>query len=575
MATVTDTAAQSQSPAEPSRQLWNGRKLPYIRVSGPVGSGKTLFGLSIDPNVFKPGAPQTTVVWDLEGSSEPYEDQLNFERRDLLVMVRKRANGGAYKPIDVYLAWVEDLISLPTGKYTVGIVDPFTDVENGLVEWVKKNPGKFDCTAGQFQNASSMFLWPAIKSWSKQLLMSQLRPRFETFVTSHHLKNVWQGGKKTNDTTAEGLDVLEKLATLHVELDRKPPAGSSKARRVPRGEVLKERIIDTETGEILPVLPPVLPQCTPKAIREYILHPADYDNLKPEEQALDHSMTADQRLVIQAGIADANRDSAQAVLASQQAVIGMPQTGAAAVVAAVGMPATTAAPTQASAAAIIDPANFYAEATTEAAAGQQQPANQPPADSTSPPSPPPVVAAPEPMTAEQFTELKSLWKQSGYPPADFITQYIAPHGTQDPSALTYQQAASVIRALGEKITGPTPHDATREWAAKYSATRDEMMAENGGNVTNGQLQRLQALFQRLGATPAEMGKIAAQYKVESFKHLTLDQADEIIDKLLKIELGISQTGAAREPGDESENEIGSAFSGNANGKGGNGQAVAA
>lgn len=572
---ATAEALRTDVSAPEPRQLWNGRKIPYIRVSGPVNSGKSLFGASIDDNVFDPTAETTTVAWDLEGSLEPYEDQLNFERRDLLAMVRKRVNGGAYKPIDVYTAWVEDLMTLPLGKYVVGIVDPFTDVETGLVEWVRANPGKFGRTATQYSSASSMFLWPDVKAWAKQLLMAQLRPRFQTFVTAHHLKAKWEGQRKTNETVAEGLDVLEKLASLHIELDRTPLAKGQKAPRIPRGEVKKQRIIQIGgLGEMLPVLPPVIPQCTPNAIRQYILHPADYDNLKPEEQALDHSMTADQKLMIQAAIAEANRDSAQATLASQQAVIGMPVAGGAS--AAVGMPvATTTTPAVPTTPAIIDPANFYAPETTET----QQPAGKAEAVTTSPSMPgvtPPVAVAPKiigptPMTAEQFTELKSLWKQSGYPPADFITQFIAPHGTQDPSALSYEQAASVIQALKDKITGPTPHDHAREWAKKYQQTRDEMMAENGGNITNGQLQRMQALFVRLKATPDEMGKVAAQYKVESFKHLTLDAADEIIEKLLKIELGISQDGAKREPGDESENEITAAFAG----KGGVGQAAAA
>jgi hypothetical protein len=548
---ATAEALRTSADAPEPRQLWNGRKLPYIRVSGPVNSGKSLFSLSIDDNVFDQDKPTTTVVWDLEGSTEPYEDQLNFERRDLLAMVRERVGGKAYKPIDVYTAWVEDLATLPLGKYAVGVVDPFTDVETGLVEWVRANPGKFGRTATQYSSASSMFLWPDVKAWAKQLLMSQLRPRFQSFVTTHHMKAKWEGQRKTNETIAEGLDVLERLATLHIELNRTPPVKGAKAPRVPRGEVKKERIIDVTTGMILPVLPPVIPQCTPNAIRQYILHPADYDNLKPEEQALDHSMTADQKLMVQVAIAEANRDSAQAQLASQQAVIGMPP-------AVKTETYTTTETTVKTTPAIIDPANFYAPETTQAAT--------------------PVAAAPVQqaidevmaMTAEQFTELKSLWKASGYPPADFIRQYIAPHGTQDPSQLTKKQAESVIQALKDKIAGPTPHDGAREWAEKYKQTRDEMMAENGGNVTNAQLQRMQALFQRLGAEANEMSIVAAEYKVASFKHLTLDQADEIIDKLLKVELGISQPGANRQPGDESENEIKCAF----NGKGGSGQAAA-
>lgn len=537
MATASLPAASS--PNEDYQGLWNGRKIPYIRVSGAVNSGKSLFSLLIDENVKNPAAPQTTVVWDLEGSTEPYEDQLNFERRDLLAMVRQRVNGGAYKPIDVYTAWVEDLIALPQGKYKVGIVDPFTDVETGLVEWVRANPGKFGRTSSQYSSASSMFLWPDIKAWSKQLLMSQLRPRFETFVTCHHLKAKWEGQRKTNDTVAEGLDVLEKLASLHIELDRTPPAKGAKAPRLPRGEVKKQRIIFVggfgpggASDELLPVLPPVIPDCTPNKIRWYIDNPADYDNLKPEEQALDHSMTADQRLQMQAGIAEAQRDTAQAQLAAGQAVVGMPTAPQPIVSPVTFEQAANAVLSKEPAAAIVDPANFYAPQQTEATQ-QTQPAQ---------PTKPLLIGF------EQLTELKSLWKQSGYPPADFIRQFIEPHGTQDPSQLTETQAESVIAALREKIAGPTPHDHAREWAARYSATREAMLAENGGNVTRAQIERLQQLFQRLNITPQDMARVAAEYKVESFMHLTMDQADEILCKLLAIELGITQQQTQQEGG---------------------------
>ena len=32
-----------------SSNLWSGQRIPIVMVSGPVNSGKTLFGLTIDP----------------------------------------------------------------------------------------------------------------------------------------------------------------------------------------------------------------------------------------------------------------------------------------------------------------------------------------------------------------------------------------------------------------------------------------------------------------------------------------------------------------------------------------------
>ena len=67
-----------------SNDLWGGMRIPIIMFSGPVNSGKTLAGLTIDPNCRKPAAEvqPTTLVYDQEGSSDPYVGGLNFEHKD-------------------------------------------------------------------------------------------------------------------------------------------------------------------------------------------------------------------------------------------------------------------------------------------------------------------------------------------------------------------------------------------------------------------------------------------------------------------------------------------------------------
>ena len=66
--------------------LWHPYKIPVVVLAGEVGSGKTMWGLTVDDDVFNPNVDSPTVVWDVEGSSTPYENTLNFKRKDVSSM---------------------------------------------------------------------------------------------------------------------------------------------------------------------------------------------------------------------------------------------------------------------------------------------------------------------------------------------------------------------------------------------------------------------------------------------------------------------------------------------------------
>jgi hypothetical protein len=325
-----------------SNDLWAGLRLPIIMVSGPVNSGKTLFGLTIDPNCRKPASEvqPTTLVYDQEGSAEPYADGLNFEWRDTraavaagvhrevlspdttndprwLQILKKQADCNDSPSAAMFRAWYLSLLKVPAGRYAVGVCDTFTPLQDGMVDWLRRHPEAFGRTFNEYQKASSMTLWPDAKAMLSHILTVDCRLRFQTFVMNVHLKNEWNGGSKTGKQVAEGLDVLEKLATLHLEFDRSPTAKGKEAPRVPAAIVKKERLVRfAADGNDQPILPPRIPACTPDAIRKYIASPPDFAKLEAGERLPDQSMSEDDKLRLQASIAENHRAAEESKLSA-------------------------------------------------------------------------------------------------------------------------------------------------------------------------------------------------------------------------------------------------------------------
>lgn len=335
-----------------SNELWAGMRIPIIMVSGPVNSGKTLFGLTIDPNCRKPSSEvqPTTLVYDQEGSSDPYVGGLNFEHKDTraavaagvhrevvapgpddprwLQILKKQADCNDSPSASMFRAWYLSLLKVPAGQYAVGLCDTFTPLQDGMVDWLRRHPEAFGRTFAEYQKASSMFLWPDVKAMLAHILTIDCRLRFETFVLNVHLKNEWSGGAKTGKQIAEGLDVLEKLATLHLELDRAPKEKGKEAPRVPAAIVKKERLVRFSVdGNDLPILPPRLPACTPDAIRKYIVSPPDFAKLDAGERLPDQSMSEDDKLRLQASIAENQRVAEESRLSALEMARRAMETG--------------------------------------------------------------------------------------------------------------------------------------------------------------------------------------------------------------------------------------------------------
>lgn len=277
--------------------LWP-QPIPILGLTGEYQSGKTWFGISICPD------PKRLRVYDFELSAAPYKS-LGFDYVNVAeVMAAKYPKGP--KPIDVWNWWLEDVSSLQPGRFDAILADPITDLERGLTDWVNANPAHFGHTAGQYQSMSGI-MWGDLKDHWKLILSTRVATKCQTFAFVAHLGDEFKGNKPSGKRQPKGKDTLIELSTLYLWLDRSKGA-------VPSAEVLKTRLSHLGMGpngpEIRPALPPNLPVATPHAIRQYLLNPPDYANLRPEERIAEKVLSADERLRLQLQLAEAERDAA-------------------------------------------------------------------------------------------------------------------------------------------------------------------------------------------------------------------------------------------------------------------------
>lgn len=307
--------ANGAAVVEPSgkRQngLWGDIDIPVIVGTGEFESGKTLFGLTICPG------PET-LVYDWEGSSLTYRPSLNFAHVDIAEEMSKKFGTKRYTAMDRYLWWRDDIFERAQKRqFRVGMIDPTSELEDGIAEYVKKHVGEFDLTLAQIQKSAGLFWGAMKKEW--KFTLERLRPYFETLYLTVHLRDQFVGNAPSGKREPKGKETLMELASLSLWFDRSPGPDGVKP-KAPAANVLKSRLskmrVDPETGEIdiVPVCPPRLPVATPAAIRNYIAKPPNYKKLKEEERFFEKSMSEEEKLRLQAQIAADTRAAAEGEL---------------------------------------------------------------------------------------------------------------------------------------------------------------------------------------------------------------------------------------------------------------------
>jgi hypothetical protein len=327
---MTETPTTAARPP-----LWP-QPIEVLGLAGEFASGKTLFGLTIAPG-------PDTLAYDWEKSCAPY-GSLGFTRVDVPAELMA-AKSGDCTYLDMYVWWRQHVLAQPRGKYRVILLDPASDVESGLADWVMQNPRQFGRTPLQYQKSTGLFWGDVKQAW--KLLLMEIANRCETFAFTVHMGSVFGAdGKPTGKRKVKGKETLSELASLFLQLERKAnPKGEVPAK--PAAVVLKSRLVSmivAAGGEVetTPTLPPRLPVATPATIRRYMAAPPDYARLKPDELAPEQTMSEDDRLMARMATAEAERDAEQAKLARVEREQAARQRQHAA-----PAPATTPAPTPA------------------------------------------------------------------------------------------------------------------------------------------------------------------------------------------------------------------------------------
>lgn len=314
------------TPAVPP--LWP-QPIPIIGGTGAVGSGKTRFGISICPG------PQT-LVYDLEQSSLPYA-HFGFERIDVQREMYKTHPKG-YKAVDLWVWWLAHVRALPINKYRVIMVDPVTDLENGLVDWVDANPKHFGHTEGQYASMSAL-KWGDVKAYEKMVL-ADVSARCETFYFTTHITAEWEDKKPVKGKfKPKGKETLDQLASLYLWFSRETDPKTGEKPKVPSAQVRKGRfevpklnpdgtLATNEYGDPITyeVLPPKMPVATPGRLRWYFDNPIGRTGVKEAERVKEEVvvLSADERLKLETAKAEAERDAAlarAATAAAQQTTV--------------------------------------------------------------------------------------------------------------------------------------------------------------------------------------------------------------------------------------------------------------
>lgn len=300
----------------------------FIGVTGEFGSGKSLFGLMVDD--------QSVCVFDFEDSCKTYESGMGFTRVsseqqllaavgaakgsiriDMIELMAKAYPSGAITSRQRFEMFVHLLSKIPIGRWRVALLDTCSEIELGLVEYVKANPGKFGFTPAQFSQSAAL-MWGAVKDFWKQIL-GDMTAKFETVVGTTHMRSVFEGGRPTAKREAKGKETIMEMASLYLMLSRDPDAKGKKPER-PKAIVLKDRLSyfvrnaegDLETKAILP---PIIENCSPAKIREFIRKPFDYSNAGSDKYLLNQdAMSDDERARIQLATAEAQARAAEANL---------------------------------------------------------------------------------------------------------------------------------------------------------------------------------------------------------------------------------------------------------------------
>ncbi len=262
-------------PEDPLFQM----PIRVLLITGEIGVGKTTFAYNLNPN------DDTTVVFDLEMSGVNYAEQRPGIHYINVLEEMAEAYPRGYTLPDLWSWFVAKFNRVcSSGKYKLAVIDPGSEIEDAFEASIRKNPNKYGITENQLKNSPAL-LWGVMKSaWKRELAMGA--SKLDCLAMIVHMRQKFVGNTPSSVKEAKGKSVLRELATLFVELYRKPGADR---KGPPRGKILKSRLslFRERDGmkEPIPILPDVLPKADAYALRWYMANPIDDRVMSKDEIA--------------------------------------------------------------------------------------------------------------------------------------------------------------------------------------------------------------------------------------------------------------------------------------------------
>jgi hypothetical protein len=299
-----DMSDKPNPATKPLFGLIDGKPLecPVLGFNGPLGSGKTLAALTL--------CPEETIEIGIEDSGVTYGSLPIKHRFSMYKEVIATGKTMYPKPIDCF-EWflsILDKVAKDELKARVIVVDPITDIQNGLLDYIEAHAADFGKSPAQYAKASGL-LWGDAKAFMKMTL-GRISRKVECFIYTSHMGTVWQGGAPVSGKSkVKGIDTFKEIASLVVHLTRDidPQTGKQIAAPIgsiapPHGKSRFSRFVFGDDGSYtpVPILPPRIEPFTWQKVREYVATPPDYAKLKKHEVARPEVLTDDDKLLLEA-----------------------------------------------------------------------------------------------------------------------------------------------------------------------------------------------------------------------------------------------------------------------------------
>lgn len=248
-------------------------------VTGFRGRGKsTLAAHSEDPDLI--------AFYDFDdGKGLSLHKQLKFGLYRDMVGEGTAQYGPVMTSEQVYNFFHKAITDLPSGRFTVLVIDNIDWLERGLAWEVGQRPAAYGVDPAKAKSGSWGGVWPGVNNLVSSYISAIHGKGIRLVIAVAHIKTAWSpsGTPIPNKYKPRGVDRWQQMSALTIALI--PGAEPL----IPVGIVYKQQLAitsynrKTRKHETINPLPLRIPVCTFEAIRNYITSPADLSDPKAGE----------------------------------------------------------------------------------------------------------------------------------------------------------------------------------------------------------------------------------------------------------------------------------------------------